>query len=195
MKRPLSFCLKFVLPVVIWLGIFHAVLSTAVTVTPETYTVYSAVKLFWDNISLGTFPLWNPFVLLGQPLHILLSLFGATNPLWLGGLLLRSAGVGSYGAFIWTLVAYHLFGLAGFFLLARRVLADERAAHAAFLMLLFSSASLIFFPQCLSLLIYVPGVWFFYFWRGSIRTGHGPPLSACSPPWSLSRVHICRFIS
>lgn len=155
--------LKFLFPVSIWLFLFRGILSGSAPILREPFAVYAMVKFYLDHLRLGVFPLWNPFLLGGFPLQIILNYFGSSNPLWLLTLVLNYAGVSMYYAFLSTVVIYFLIGQMGFYFLAKSILKDPRAAYIAFLFSLFSSTGMVQIAQFNMLLIYVPAVWFFYF--------------------------------
>jgi len=155
--------LLFLIPFGIWCFLFQPILSGRALISSETLHIYSVVKFYIDNLKLGVFPLWEPFVLWGEPTQIFFNYAGIFNPLWLLTGILSVCGLSFYQAFIFSLSAYFWIGLWGFYLLAEIVLNDRRAAYFAFLLLLFSSVSMSMFAQFHPPLLYVPSIWFFYF--------------------------------
>lgn len=132
-------------------------------ISSETVYIYSVVKFYLDNLKLGVFPLWDPFVMWGAPTQIFLNYAGTFNPLWFLTLALKACGLSFYQSFLCSISVYFWIGQLGFYLLARVVLKDSRAAYIAFLLFLFSSISMSMFAQFHPPLLYVPSVWFFYF--------------------------------
>jgi len=161
---------KFILPFALWLFLFKIFLLREAIVCSENFSQYSIVKFYLDNLRLGVYPLWNPFLLWGVPDTITLVNIGPFNPLWLLTLLLDSIGIDFYGAYLTTIIFYFFIGQIGFYLLAKTLLRDTIAAYAAFIMLTFSSISMSMFAQYIMMLIWVPSVWFFYFFISFIQT-------------------------
>jgi len=171
--RKINFCFglfKFILPFILWLFLFKTFLFREATVFSENFSQYSIVKFYLDNLRLGVYPLWNPFLLWGVPDTITLVNIGPFNPLWLLTLLLDAIGLDFYGAYLTTIIIYFFIGQIGFYLLAKTVIRDTAAAYAAFIMLTFSSISMAMFAQYIMMLIWVPSVWFFYFFISFIQT-------------------------
>jgi len=163
-------CLKFILPSVLWLFLFKTFLLREATIFSENFSQYSSVKFYLDNLRLGVYPLWNPFLLWGVPDMITLVNIGPFNPLWLLTFLLDAIGLDFYGAYLTTIIIYFFIGQIGFYLLAKTLLRDTVAAYAVFVMLIFSSISMSMFAQYILILIWVPSVWFFYFFISLIQT-------------------------
>ncbi len=132
-------------------------------ISSETLHIYSVVKFYIDNLKLGVFPLWDPFVMWGAPTQIFLNYAGTFNPLWFLTLALNASGLSFYQSFLCSISLYFWIGQLGFYLLAKIVLKDSRAAYIAFLLFLFSSVTMSMFAQFHPPLLYVPGVWLFYF--------------------------------
>jgi len=134
-----------------------------VMIVGDTLGLYVVLKFFIDNLSTGTFALWNPFLIFGFPVLPYLLGYGVLNPIWLFALFFHQIGVSFYTAVLWIYVGYFFLGLLGFYLLAKALLKDEKIAYFAFLMLLFSFVGMSIFtnpnPSC----VFVPMMWFFYF--------------------------------
>lgn len=163
MKNWSLFFLKFALPIFIWLLLFRSLVFGKAMVLLETYTIYSGAKFFTDNIINGVFPLWNPYVMLGYPQKIMLCYFGAYNPIWLLMPFFQLFGVASYQSFVFTITIYFFLGILGFYLLSKALIQNALVNYMAFLLFMFSSFSLVFFPDIQPALVFIPGVWFFYF--------------------------------
>ena len=155
--------LKFFIPFGIWCVLFEPVLRGGAVISSETLHIYSVVKFYLDNLKLGVFPLWEPFISWGEPTQIYFNYAGIFNPIWLAIPVLDSLGFTFYQAFVVVVSAYFWIGLWGFYVLAKIVLKDHAAAYFAFLLVLFSSVSMALFAQFHTPLLYVPAVWFFYF--------------------------------
>ncbi len=127
--------------------------------------------------------MWEPFVLWGEPTHILFNYVGIYNPFWLLIPILNACGLSYYQAFLFTIAGYFWTGMLGFYLLAQLILQNKSAAYFAFLLFLFSSISLSLFAQYHPPLLYVPGLWFLYFFFSFLKnpsrlTGTGLTLTA-----------------
>jgi len=162
--------LKFILPFILWLFLFKTFLLREATIFSENFSQYSIVKFYLDNLRLGVYPLWNPFILWGVPDTITLVNIGPFNPLWLLTLFLDTIGLDFYGAYLTTIIVYFFIGQIGFYLLAKTLLRDKVTAYAAFIMLTFSSISMSMFAQYIMMLLWVPSVWFFYFFISFLQT-------------------------
>lgn len=170
-KKDLLFdSLKFILPCLYWLFLFKVFLARQATILSENFSQYSLVKFYLDNLRTGVYPLWNPFLLWGTADTITLLNIGPFNPLWLLTLFLNAIGLDFYSAYLTTTIVYFFIGQIGFYLLAKALLRDRLAAYAAFVLLTFSSMGLSMFDQYIMMLIWVPGVWFFFFFVSFIET-------------------------
>lgn len=163
LKNNLHIFLKILIPFGLWLFLFMPIFLGQAVISSETLHIYSVVKFYIDNLKLGVFPLWDPFVMWGAPTQIFLNYAGTFNPLWFLTLALNVSGLSFYQSFLCSISLYFWTGQLGFYLLAKVVLKDSRAAYIAFLLFLFSSVSMSMFAQFHPPLLYVPGVWFFYF--------------------------------
>jgi len=155
--------LKFILPFGLWLFFSRTFFTGQATILGENYLHYSFLKFYLDNLRTGVFPLWNPYILWGIVNHTDIVAYNPFLPLWGLILVLNSLGIHFYYAYLATMIIYFFVGMLGFTFLAREVLKDKTAAYAAFLMMLFSSVSMPMFVNLIMLLIFIPGVWFFYF--------------------------------
>lgn len=155
--------LKFAVPFGFWLFLFYPVITGQAVLSGAGFEFYSLVKYLLDNLRQGVYPLWNPFLLWGCLENISLVNIGPFNPLWLLTLGLNVIGIPLYPAYLMTTVGYFFLGQLGFYCLAKEVLKDKQAAYAAFLFLLFSSVGMPIFVQIVTILLFVPSVWFFYF--------------------------------
>lgn len=169
LKNKLTVFLKITIPFGIWCWLFMPIFLGQAVISSETLHIYSVVKFYIDNLKLGVFPLWDPFVMWGAPTQIFLNYAGTFNPLWLLTLALNSGGLSFYQSFLCSISLYFWIGQLGFYLLAKVILKDSRAAYLAFLLFLFSSTSMSMFAQFHPPLLYVPGVWFFYFLFSFLR--------------------------
>jgi len=163
LKNKIKTFLKFVIPLGIWCFLFYPIFSQQALISSETLHIYSVVKFYIDNLKLGVFPLWDPFVMWGESTQIFLNYAGIFNPFWLLILPLNALGLSFYQSFLCVVSLYFWIGQLGFYLLAKTILKNNRVAYAAFLLFLFSSASLSVFAQFHPPLLYIPGIWFFYF--------------------------------
>ena len=154
---------KFALPFGLWLFLFYPAVLGQTPVVGDTAGFYTLANFFINNLSHGVFALWNPFLFFGFPLLLEFLSFGTFNPFWLIILLLHKLGVSPYLSFLWMYIGYFFLGQIGFYLLAKALLKDPRAAFMAFLTLLFSFLGMYIFFCPNDLFIFVPMAWFFYF--------------------------------
>ena len=156
LRRPLM----FLPPAALWLFLFRDFFTKKALVVEDTFAVYAVAKFYLDNLLAGVFPSWNPYVLWGMA-HV--RQIGEFNPIWFVTPLLNAVGLDFYRSFICTLVIYFFAGVYGFYLLARAVLKDELLAYWAGLLILFSSLGMTMFIQPTILMLFVPAVWFAFF--------------------------------
>ena len=154
---------KVLFPFVIWLCFFRGIFTQNILIFHDTLEVYANIKFFLTNLSQGVYPFWDPYVLWGAPIEMSLHVLGQFNPFLFIILLFTKMGVSFYLSFICYLVLYLFLGLLGFYALARQIFKEEKFAYLAYILLMFSSLSMIIFNQILMLFIYVPAVWFMYF--------------------------------
>lgn len=163
MKNKLQTFLKIGIPFSIWCFLFWPIFSGKAVISSETLQIYSVVKFYIDNLKLGIFPLWDPFVMWGESTQIFLNYAGIYNPFWLLIIVFNACGLSFYYSFLFSIALYFWVGQFGFYLLAKTVLGDSRAAYFAFILFLFSSVSMSMFAQYHPQLLYIPSIWFFYF--------------------------------
>ena len=162
----------FILPIAVWLFLFKDFFSGQAVISNENFSQYSILKFYLDNLTHGVYPLWNPFILWGTPDLINLINLGPFNPVWLLTFFLNKAGMHFYQAYLGTIVFYFFFGLWGFYLLAKKVLGNSLSAYAAWVMMMFSSLCMPMFTQLMMILLFVPAVWFFYFFLSFSQFWH-----------------------
>lgn len=171
MKKGFHAILLLGLPVFLWLFLAKNFFLSKLPIYGETVYIYWVIKLFVENLRLGTIALWNPFLYLGFPLQVWLSYVGIFNPTWLLTLLLNCLGLSFYHSFLYSITLYLLASQIGFYLLAKTILEDARAAYIAFLLFLFSSFTFIALGgQYNPALHYLPSIWCFYFFFRFLKT-------------------------
>ncbi len=163
--------LKFFIPLLIWCYLFAPFFGPEPTMTGETLSLYAKLKFYFENISRGVYPLWNPYSFWGIPTAADLGHFGAFNPLLFLMLFLFVMGVSFLKSYLSTIVLYYWLGLWGFYRLAVLIFKDRTIAYWAWVTLLFSSLSFLVFIQLVLLLMWVPSVWFFYFLVKFVQEG------------------------
>src|SRR3989338_2494796 len=156
--------LRLIAPFLCWLFLFYPPLLGKTAIGTETFATYGAIKYYLDNLRNGIYPLWNPFSFWGSPTRIDLMQIGQFNPFVLAMIPLNALGVDFYHAFLVFLVFYYFMGLLGFYCLSRLIFKDELFAIIAYCLLLFSSLGFTLLSNVTLLLLFVPAVWFFYFW-------------------------------
>lgn len=150
------------LPLAMWMFLFRSFLWGNIIVNLDTQSYYTQIKYYINNLLNGVFPLWDPFIFLGRPFYSTV-LNGAFNPLLSLMAVLVRGGVDYYHAFMLYLVVFMMLGAAGFYFLSRAVLKSRLYAFMAYALFLFSGMTAGIFTQSAILLIFVPGVWFFFF--------------------------------
>jgi len=163
MKQKVFSLLKFIIPFGLWLFIFSDAVTGKLPVNSDCYSFYSLLKYFLDNLRIGHFALWCPFVFWGGSFLIELNAFGAFNPIWIFALVLNKIGLSFYLSFLYTYIGYFFLGHIGFYLLAKSFLKDKLCAYGAFLFFLFSTSGFLIFYYPYHIFIFVSLIWFFYF--------------------------------
>jgi hypothetical protein len=143
--------------------IFRSFLSGPPHFQVDSGVCFISNHYFLQNLARGVFSFWNPFNAWGRPEDFILQMNGVYNPFLLLPLALQFLGLSFIAAYKVYIVAYFAFGLWGFTLLARRLFKQEWQAYLAFLLLLFSNLWINLFNDALTILIFIPSVWFFYF--------------------------------
>lgn len=146
----------------LWIFLFKEFLFKHITINADTFSQYSIVKFYLNNLMNGVYPLWNPFLYLGQP-FVYTFTAGVFNPLIYVAVLCLKCGLDYYTAYLVYLGLYYFVGLLGMYFLSREIFKDKTLAYICFLFVLFSGMGPMVFNQINILLIFVPAVWFFYF--------------------------------
>ncbi|MCA9400732.1 MAG: YfhO family protein [Candidatus Omnitrophica bacterium] len=149
------------LPVMLWIFGMRHFINGDITFIVDTGSHYAFVKYFFHNVMHGTVPLWEPFAYLGRPF---ISSFttGVLHPFtyliipmqWLSG--------SFYAAYVFYIIVYFLFGVFGVYCLAKSLFQKTNYAYLAAWLTLFSGIGISLFNQVYIMLLFVPGVWFFY---------------------------------
>lgn len=169
--------LVFLTGAVCWVAFVHPFIFSGIQYFDAR--VNSAyINYFLNAISAGVYPAWDPYNFFGRPDGLFGRLSGDNNPFLFIVLVLQKAGVDYPKAYSLFYTGYFLFGMAGFFKLARVVLQDRIAASVAFFVLLFSSFGFCLFNDALVIMIFIPAVWFVYFARMFWRRPQGRSLLA-----------------
>jgi len=155
--------LKFLIPFGVWIFIFGGHLTGENFVVGDGVIIYGLVNYFIKSILRGDFPLWNPFVVWGVPDLIGNNFVGVFNPAWWLVLVFHKLGLPYYFSFLYTNTIYFFFGMMGFYSFAKAFLKDKLGAYLCFLMMLFSMQC-VYENFATIAIIYVPMMWFFYFW-------------------------------
>jgi len=163
MIKRLPRTLWLILPLALWAFLMKHFLLERSTIGWETLYLYSAFKFFLANIKAGVLPLWNPFLFLGFPQQISLFYFGLFNPCWLIALILNTIGIHPYSAFLYSITLFILSGQIAFYLLAKDLLKSRTAGLIAFVLVLFMSPLCSAYLQFHPTLVFVPAVWFLFF--------------------------------
>jgi len=151
----------FPLSFLIWLLCFRQFFTGELAFFSDAKSYYNHIQFFIKNLAHGVFPLWDTTWNCGLPNEFFLRRFGAFNPAFLLILIPYKMGFPFLFSYLFFLAIYYFIGMLGFYGLAQRVLGDQRAAFAAYLLLMFSSLGTRLFDSYI-LLIIVPLVWFFY---------------------------------
>jgi len=161
---------KFLIPFALWGVVFREIFSGQSPIINDTYIFYATVKFYLDNLRLGVFPFWDPYTLLGTPTDLLFKQAMEYNPILWVMMLFSTLPINFYHAFMAVMVAYFWLGTVGVYCLTKAVSQDRLSAYVAFLVVLFSSTSFIFFTQIKMVIIFVPAVWFAFFMARFLQT-------------------------
>lgn len=176
-KKQSSFVipLAIIIPFLVWITIFKNF-----NIHGDTYNYYHWIKYYLDGIAQGEYPMWNPFYAWGSQDDFDMRFMGEFNPLLYIPLVLNFLGIPFNIAFGIYFVFYYFVGLLGFYSLASIIFNSKKMGYLAYLLLLFSCMGIIIFGQLQIILIFVPGVWLYYFLIQLIRTGLTKYLLACT---------------
>ncbi len=156
--------LFFLIPIALWIRNFlHFYSNGELKLIIDARICYIYNNFFLNNIVRGVYPFWNPFCNWGRPDDFGARMNGEFNPFLYLIVLLKGLGCSFSFAYFIYILSYFLLGAIGFYLLAKEVFNDSRPAYLAFLLLLFSYISTDLVNNFLSILMFVPAVWFFYF--------------------------------
>lgn len=131
-------------------------------------TIHSYGQFYYlaDSISHGIFPYWNPYMNAGEPNFISLNAGNFLSPVVILWILLASFFKFSFLiAWHWIFFTYFLIFALGCYFLFRRVFEYKVSAYIAFITILFSSLSTIFWWQWgfIYIVYTLPWVLFFTF--------------------------------
>lgn len=146
----------------LWIFCFWGFLSDKLSLVSDAISYHDHFQYFIQNISQGVYPMWDYIENRGAPTEFFMRRIGSFNPLFWLILLLDKAGLSFNHAYLSFLALYYLLGIAGYYLIVKRILKDELIAFLACLLLMFSSLGTRPFDSFL-LFSFVPLVWFFYF--------------------------------
>jgi len=146
----------------LWIFAFRGFLFNKLALISDARAYFEHFHYYLDNIGRGVFPMWEPVRAYGVPIEFFLRRIGEFNPLFFLILILNKSGFSFTSSYLTFLTFYYFLGMAGFYLLAKRLFGDTKAAFAAFLLLMFSSLGTRLFDSFI-IGIFVPMVWFFYF--------------------------------
>lgn len=146
----------------VWLFCFRGYFLGQLGFTSDAISYSDHICFFLKNLRQGHFSLWDPYWSGGVPNSFFLLRICPYNPFYLFVIFLQAIGVPQHFAYIFFLAAYLFFGMAGFYLLCKRLTGDEASALLAFAVLLFSALSTRIFDSYM-IFIVTPLAWFFYF--------------------------------
>jgi hypothetical protein len=148
----------------VWGYFFHAFyVHNHLILGPDAQTACSSANYFLHQISRGIFQTWKPYTEWGRPDDFIIQVYGELNPFLLTVAFLERLGFPFFISYFIYSVGYYSLGLAGFYLLARRITGHGLASYVAVVLLMFSGMGTNLFNDILVILLFVPMIWFFYF--------------------------------
>ncbi len=155
----------YTLPFGLWAYAFRTFYSaqTGLKLVADARLVFVAINTYLNNLLRGVYPMWNPYNVWGRPDEHVMRAIGELNPFYYVILLLKTMGLSFSLAYFIFFLGYFFLGIFGFYQLAKVVFSDNRKAYIAMVLLLFTSLGTNLFNDILVILIFVPGIWFFYF--------------------------------
>src|SRR5262245_7691988 len=105
----------------IWLICFAEFLTGRISLTADTFTNYSIIKYYFNNLLNGAFPLLDPYIYLGRPFMYSGS-SGALNPFAYIIPVLVWAKFNFLQAYLVFTSGYYFLGVVGFYLLVKKIL-------------------------------------------------------------------------
>jgi hypothetical protein len=152
-----------------WIYHLRIFFTGQVAIVADANSYYEHFKFFIDQLAAGVYPLWDPIRGTGVPNEFFLRRIGSFNPLYLLILILTKCGLSFIHAYLAFLAFYYFLGIMGFYKLAQQFFKDNSFALTAALLLMFSSLISILF-RSFAIVLFVPGVWFFYFFSAFFQT-------------------------
>ncbi len=150
------------LSLLLWCYLFRLFLNADAPLQGDAYSYLGHIRFYLENITRGVYPLWHPMEDHGTVNEFFLRRIGEYNPFFFIIVFLNKCGQPFAIAYRLFLVLYFFLGVAGFYLLARKLFFDRLASFSAALLLLFSCIGAGLFESYLVLEI-VPFIWFSYF--------------------------------
>ncbi len=147
----------------IWMIPFAAFFKREIALFPDGWSYFNWTRFVYDNITRGVYPLWQPFDNWGYPVGFKIRFLGEFNPLFLLMMIPYKLGISYPVVYFAYAVGYFLLGIYGFYRICLHLTQDQISAYLGFIILLFSNMGIaIFFNYC-EIALFVPAVWFFYF--------------------------------
>src|ERR1700679_3915454 len=91
--------IAFVMPCVLWVFLMRDFVLGLIPVNMDTNTIYGVTKFYFNNVSNGVIPLWEPFVSLGRPFYAI-AICNLFNPVTQIVPLFKLAGINYASAFV-----------------------------------------------------------------------------------------------
>jgi len=149
----------FLLSIGLWLYALRGYGLGQLAIYGDAHNYYEHTEFFLENITRGVFPLWESSRQTGVPTEFFMRRIGEFNPFYSIILLFQFLGLSFTKAYLSFLYVYYLLGMAGFYILAKRVFQNSILAFLSFLLLLFSTQATLLFSSFIHL-TFVPMIWF-----------------------------------
>lgn len=155
--------------VLIWVWLFRDFFLGRADLFHDAARYAQLTQEYLDHIKRGVYPLWNPFLNWGHSQTIRWRFFGEFNGLWWFIPLWQKLGMNFFQAYMFTVGAYYLGGLAAFYKLAADLLKSRTLAVLGFVLLLYSPLSYTLLNDTAVPLLFVPSAWFAYWMMRFLR--------------------------
>lgn len=156
------------IPFFIWFLSFAPVFLGQKSLYLDANAYFHQISYFIDHLKQGIYPLWFPNSEFGMTYEFFLRRIGDGNPVYLLLAFFSFLGMSYTAVYALFLLGYFFLGVYGFYLIADQLFRDKFFSFLAYIIFLFSSFSAHLFSNYI-ILIFVPLIWFFYFFLRFIK--------------------------
>lgn len=154
---------------IIWGLLFKDFLLGQYRPITDAANYYEHVTYFWEHLSRGVYPFWDPTWEGGVPAEFFMRRIGEFNPFYgIIFILHHMLGWPSLVSYYCFMGFYYFLGAIGMYLVAKEIFNDEMSALVNFLLFLFSSMGTLVICS-FTVLIFTPMAWLMFFLLSFVR--------------------------